>query len=177
MSEYSRWVEERGTISIVSLRALRQASKPVASSRLGGGAFDGSPGDGLNDDCWLAQYGWTLKPYSDWIPSAGIFGLNGGRLAMPGDPWLESLSSATTVSTRLSTAWTFDTAKAPSECPTIATRVRRPRVTDRLSRLRLKSRQSGLKRFTGVSALRLRYGLRGGEGEKLGAARGPQGRF
>src|SRR4051812_36596047 len=154
MSEYSRWVEARGTISIVSLRALRQASNPVASSRLGGGALDGSPGAGRNDDCWLAQYGWTLKPYSDWMPSAGILGLNGGRLAMPGEPWLESLSRATTVSTRLSMACTYETANAPSEWPTIATRVRRPRVTDRLSRLRLNIRQSGLKRFTGVSALR-----------------------
>src|SRR4051794_34846589 len=106
MSVYSRCVEARGTITIESTPALRHASKPVASSRFGSGALLGSLGAGVNDRPAFDQYGATLKPYSDCTPSAGTTGLNGGRSAMPDWPLLASLSSATTVSTRLSTPWT-----------------------------------------------------------------------
>src|SRR4051812_25907342 len=105
MSVYSRCVEARGTTSITSLCALRQPSNPVSSSRRGFGRFDGDPGCGSNDEPLLVQYGCTLKPYSDWTASAGTFGLNAGTSATP-FPALASLSSAMTVSTRLSTACT-----------------------------------------------------------------------
>src|SRR5215213_3789261 len=115
MSVYSRCVDARGTTTITSLRALRQASNPVSSSRRGFGRFVGEPGVGENDEPLLVQYGCTLKPYSDWTASAGTFGLNGGSSATPVSlfPW--SLSSAITVSTRLSTPCTYETAEAPSE--------------------------------------------------------------
>src|SRR6478609_9139205 len=97
MSVYSRCVDARGTTSIVSTPALSQASYPVARSR---------PGSG----CWTAGVG--SKKYSDWIASAGTRG---------GAPSLLSLSSATTVATRLSVPCTCETAVAPSEWPMIAT--------------------------------------------------------
>src|SRR3954454_20920138 len=150
MSVYSRCVDARGTTTITSLRALRQESKPVASSRRGFGRCDGEPGCGENDEPLLVQYGCTLKPYSDWTAGAGTLGLNGGRSVAPLPGLPASLSSATTVSTRLSTPCTYDTADAPSECPMIATRVWRPRVTERRSRRRSNSRQSGLNEFTGL---------------------------
>src|SRR5437667_43651 len=51
----SRWVDARGTITIESTPALRQASKPVFSSRRGSGAFEGSPGLPENDDSPIIQ--------------------------------------------------------------------------------------------------------------------------
>src|SRR4051812_42136180 len=104
MSVYSRCVDARGTISIVSTLVLRHASKPVFSSRRGSGPWVGGPGCGLSDDLLFAQYGLTVKPYSDWIASDGTTGLTGGR-PLPGgcEPPEVSLSSATAVSTRRST--------------------------------------------------------------------------
>jgi hypothetical protein len=103
MSVYSRWVEARGTISWVSTPAARQASKPVASSRRGSGPEEGDPGDGVKDDPLFEYQGWTVKPDSDWIASAGTTGRGRGTpiVAAP-----SSLSSATAASTRRSTPWT-----------------------------------------------------------------------
>src|SRR3954451_16678433 len=132
MSVYSRCVDARGTTSIVSTPALRHASKPVSSSRLGFGAWSGDCGCGAIDDPPLIQYGSTLNPYSDWIASAGTTGL-ALLVAMPLSPGPCNLSSATTVSTRESVPCTCDTAEAPSEWPMIARRVVRPGVAVRLS--------------------------------------------
>src|SRR3954454_10595958 len=148
MSVYSRWVEARGTTSIVSMPALRQASKPVSCSRCGFGACSGDCGCGAIDDPPLIQYGSTLKPYSDWTASAGTTGL-ALLVAMPLSPGPCSLSSATTVSTRGSVPCTCETAEAPSEWPMIAKRVVRPGVTVRLSAERSQSFQSGLNALTG----------------------------
>src|SRR4051795_9082824 len=142
MSVYSRCVEARGTTSIVSIPALRHASNPVLISRLGSGAWSGGPGCGVNDDALAIQYGCTLKPYSDCTASAGTTGVT--FLSWAKLPVAESLSSATTVSTRGSTPCTYDTAAAPSEWPTIATRVVRPGVTERLSGPASNSFHSGL---------------------------------
>src|SRR5262245_25469874 len=177
MSVYSRWVDARGTISIVSRRAARQASKPVFCSRRGSGPSVGGPGWGAIDEPWLIQYGWTLKPYSDCTASAGTAGLIS---AGPGKPlWpLESLSSATTVSTRLSTPCTYETAAAPSECPMIATRLVRPRVFVRPSRERSNLRQSGLNEFTGTLPPEgFGYGRRGVERKKSSASSVPKTKF
>src|SRR4051812_22818162 len=115
---------------MASTPALRHASKPVFSSRRGSGRFEGSPGCGENDEAFAIQYGCTLNPYSDWRPSAGTAGFTLRLCAKL--PVAESLSSATTASTRLSTPCTYDTAAAPSEWPAMATREVRPRVTERL---------------------------------------------
>src|SRR3954454_2821674 len=86
-------------------------------------------------------------------------------------PPLESLSSATTVSTRGSTPCTYDTAAAPSEWPTIATRVVRPGVTERLSGPASNSFHSGLNELTGVSPPDgFLYGLAGVDRKKLSAS-------
>src|SRR3954453_1844614 len=129
MSEESRGGGARGATTLVSAPALRQASKPVFSSRRGSGALSGGPGLGENEDLSAAQYGCTLKPYSDWTPRPGTTGLIGG-VSAPAAKFPEvSLSSATTASTRESTPCTYDTAAAPSECPMMATRSVRPGVT------------------------------------------------
>src|SRR5919202_2761030 len=113
MSVYSRCVDARGTTSMASTPALRHASNPVFFSRLGSGRSEGDPNDGENDESFAIQYGWVLKPYSDWTASAGTTGFTFRSCAKLPVP--ESLSSATTVSTRRSTPWTYDTAAAPSE--------------------------------------------------------------
>src|SRR3954464_7017030 len=150
MSVYSRWVDARGTISIVSMPAFRQASKPVSCSRLGFGAWSGDCGCGAIDEPPLIQYGSTLKPYSDWTASAGTTGF-ALLVAIPLLPGPCSLSSATTVSTRGSVPCTCETAEAPREWPMIAMRVLRPGVTVRVSGERSHSFQSGLNLFTGWS--------------------------
>src|SRR3954447_26448662 len=126
MSVYSRCVEARGTMTIESTPAWRQPSKPVFRSRFGSGASEGEPGEGLNDDPFAVQYGWTLKPYSDWTPSPGTTGLG----STPNMSFLPAvcLSRATTASTRRSTPWTWDTPAAPSEWPTMPTFAVRPGV-------------------------------------------------
>src|SRR4051794_19112426 len=173
MSVYSRCVDARGTTSIESTPALRHPSKPVLRSRCVSGAFDGSPGCGVNDDSFAIQYGCTLKPYSDWTPSAGTLGVTFRSWAKL--PLADSLSSATTVSTRGSTPCTYETAAAPSEWPMIATRVERPGVTVRGSGLESNSFQYGLNELTGVlsglsSAVGLVYLWSGVERKKLSAS-------
>src|SRR5437764_1979460 len=127
MSEYSRWVEARGTISIESTPAWCHASNPVAFSRFGSGASCGECGCGWNDDEPSIQYGSGSNPYSDCTASAGTTGCcrpcgaNPLEKNAPGS--LVSLSNATSASTRGSTACTYDTAAAPSEWPMMATRV------------------------------------------------------
>src|SRR5215211_7782323 len=163
MSVYSRCVEARGTTSIESTPACFHFSKPVSISRCGSGPWSSGPGRGASDESLFRKYGCTVKPYSDWTASAGTTGLAGGVdvVPAPSEP-AESLSSATVAITRLSMPWTYDTAKAPSEWPMIATFVRRPGVTVFLSLRRSNSFQYGLKRFALVSpALRLGYGLDG----------------
>jgi hypothetical protein len=69
------------------------------------------------------------------------------------------LSSATTVSTRSSVAWSCETAAAPIEWPMIAIRVVRPGVTVSRSGERSKSSAYGLWSLTRVpSSTWLRYG-------------------
>src|SRR4051812_16332405 len=100
MSVYSRCVDARGTMTIVSTPAFFQPTKPLSSSRIGSGAScgdDGAPPPRPG----LAKYGATLKPYSDCTPSDGTFGAALPSASNPGS--LLSLSSATTASTRLST--------------------------------------------------------------------------
>src|SRR3954469_5274562 len=92
------------------------------------------------------KYGQPLNPSSDCTPSAGTTGRILPSASKPGDD--DSLSSATTAATRLSTACTYDTAGAPSEWPTIASRVCRPGVTDRRSGDRSNNRHSGLNDVT-----------------------------
>src|SRR4051794_12634937 len=104
MSVYSRCVEARGTTTIESTPAFFQPSKPVLRSRYGSGPSCGEPGDGVSDEPLFAQYGATVKPYSDCTPSAGTTGLGCGTSKPP--PLAVSLSSATVVITRLSTPWT-----------------------------------------------------------------------
>ena len=65
-------------MTIESTPAFFQPSKPVASSRLGSGGCDGSPGCGAIEDPCCSQYGWTWNPYSLCTPSAGTTGLNSG---------------------------------------------------------------------------------------------------
>src|SRR4051812_35277596 len=170
MSVYSRCVEALGTTSIVSTPALRHASKPVSCSRFGFGAWSGDCGCGAIEEPPLIQYGSTLKPYSDWMASAGMTGFDLFS-ATPLSPGPCSLSSATTVSTRGSVPCTCETADAPSEWPMIAILVLRPGVTVRLSGERSKSFQSGLKPFTGWSApAGFLYGLSGVEVKKSSAS-------
>jgi hypothetical protein len=118
-----------------------------------------------------------LKPYSDWTASAGTAGwISDG----PGNPLcpLESLSSATTVSTRLSTPCTYETAAAPSEWPMIATRRVRPGVAVLRSRERSNCRQSGLNEFTGTSPPDgFGYGRLGVERKKSSASSVPKTKF
>ena len=111
-----------------------------------------------------------MKPYSDCTASAGTTGLTPCGPGKPPAPAF-SLSNATTVSTRRSTPCTYETAEAPSEWPTIATRLVRPGVAVLRSRVRSNSRQSGLNEFTGVSAPeRFGYLRRGVERKKLSAS-------
>src|SRR5689334_23095834 len=128
MSVYSRWVEARGTTSMLSTPAAAQPSKPVRRSRIGSGPF-GDPA-GTIELPPARKYGATVKPYSDWIASAGTVGVFGAPdPPKVVSPLLASLSSATTVSTRGSVPWTCDTAAAPRECPMIAILLVRPGVT------------------------------------------------
>src|SRR3954452_7752432 len=150
--------------------ALRHASNPVSCSRLGLGAWSGGCGCGAIDDPPLIQYGSTLKPYSDWIASAGTTGF-ALFVAMPLSPGPCSLSSATTVSTRGSVPCTCETADAPSEWPMIAMRVVRPGVTVRLSAERSHRFHSGLNALTGWSdPFGFLYGLSGVEVKKSSAS-------
>src|SRR3954453_6615537 len=177
MSVYSRWVEARGTTSIVSMPALRHASKPVSCSRLGLGAWSGDWGCGAIEEPPLIQYGSTLKPYSDWTASAGTTGL-ALLVAMPLLPGPCSLSSATTVSTRESVPCTCETADAPSEWPMIAIRVVRPGVTERLSGERSHTFHSGLNALTGWSEpFGFLYGWSGVETKKSSASSVPMMKF
>src|SRR3954451_9121133 len=131
MSVYSRCVEARGTTTMLSTPALRQASYPVARSRFGSGPF--GDGSGVSEEPALAKYGETVKPYSDCSPRPGTTGLLPLPSSGPDAPGPVSLSRATTASTRLSVPWTLDTAAAPIEWPMIAIFVVRPGVTVRAS--------------------------------------------
>src|SRR3954453_357107 len=110
MSAYSRCGEARGTITIEATRAAFQPSQPVFSSRAGSGACVGEPTAVGSNRPEFAQYGATLKPYSDCTPSDGTTGFSGPCASKDGDPPMaavvDSLSSATTASIRGSTAWT-----------------------------------------------------------------------
>src|SRR4051812_7993785 len=176
MSVYSRWVDARGTTTIVSMPALRHGSKPVFSSRLGSGAWVGEPGEGVSDEPAARKYGFTEKPYSDWMPSDGTTGLTSSPLSGPEPPFEGpvSLSSAIAVCTRGSVPWTFDTAAAPSEWPMIAIRVVRPGVTVFLSFERSHSFQNGLNLLTSTSPdAGLLYGASGRETKKSSASTVP----
>src|SRR5438874_2105076 len=59
MSVYSRCVDARGTTTMLSTPALRQASYPVARSRLGSGPF--GDGWGVSDEPPLVRYGEEVK--------------------------------------------------------------------------------------------------------------------
>src|SRR4051812_31687034 len=131
MSVYSRWVDARGTTTMLSTPALRQASYPVARSRFGSGPL--GEGSGVSEELPLVRYGETVKPYSDCIPSPGTTGLLPLPSRGPEEPGPVSLSSATTASTRLSVPCTLETAAAPIEWPMIAILVVRPGVTVRVS--------------------------------------------
>src|SRR5689334_2929370 len=123
----------------------------------------------MSDDPLLFQYGCTEKPYSDCTASAGTTGFTFGFCRPPSPP--DSLSSATTVSTRSSVPCTSDTAEAPREWPMIATRVVRPGVAVLRSGLRSNRFQYGLKPFTDTSLLDgFGYGLSGVERKKLSAS-------
>ena len=147
MSVYSRCVEARGTISIESTPAPCHPSKPVFCSRRGSGASVGGPGCALDRRAVLHEVRLRVE---------AVLGLHGQRrhdgfTSGPGDPADApgpcSLSSATTVSTRLSIPCTYDTAEAPSEWPMIATRRVRPRRRSCGGRaMRSNSFHSGLKR-------------------------------
>src|SRR3954451_1534205 len=153
MSVYSRCVEARGTISIASFFAFRQAPNPTLISRWGSGAWVGGIGQGEIELQPDMTYGLTWKPYSDWTASAGTTGLAVGyaEIALnPPSSVAVSLSSAMTVATRLSFCWRCETAIAPRECPTIASLIRRPFVRGRVNRRRSMSFHSGLNRLTRV---------------------------
>src|SRR4051812_5089485 len=171
MSVYSRWVEARGTTTIESTPAAFQPSYPVFSSRFGSGACMGEETPCELNRPGLAKYGATVKPYSDCTPSPGTTGfsapcaVNSGELPIAVD--VDSLSSATTASTRSSTPCTYETARAPSEWPTSASRVVRPGVTDAGSGERSNWSQSGLKPFTwALPAPGLPYGAEGVDRKK-----------
>src|SRR4051812_29422057 len=110
MSVYSKCVDARGTITMVSTPAFFQPSYPLFSSRLGSGAFFGDCGVDDPFSPGLAKYGATLNPYSDCTPSAGTTGSSGPCASNSSPPRMlaadESLSRATTADTRLSTACT-----------------------------------------------------------------------
>src|SRR3954453_6728499 len=110
MSVYSRWVEARGTITIESRPAAVHPSKPERSPGAGSGAADGEPTPDRSNSPGFAKYGATVKPYSDWTPSAGTTGRSGPSAVNspepPDDVVVESLSSATIVCTRSSTPCT-----------------------------------------------------------------------
>ena len=143
MSVYSRWVEARGTTSIESTPAARQASKPVLRSRIGSGACVGEAGCGVQRGRAVQEVRLDREAVLRLDRERGHRAPR-PRRERPTAPGPVSLSSATTASTRESVPWTFDTAAAPSEWPTIATRVVRPGVTVRLSALRSNSCQYGL---------------------------------
>ncbi len=87
------------------------------------------------------RYGETVKPYSDWSPSAGTTGRLPEPSSGPAPLGPVSLSSATTVATRSSVPCTFETAAAPIEWPMIAIFVVRPGVAVRRSAARSKCSQ------------------------------------
>src|SRR5436190_22829895 len=146
MSVYSRWVEARGTTSILSSPACRQASYPVLRSRCGSGPL--AEGDGVSDDPPLMVYGETVKPYSDCTPSAGTTGLLPVPSSGPAPAGPVSLSRATTAATRRSVVCTLETAAAPIEWPRMAIFVVRPGAFGWASAERSKNCQYGLKAST-----------------------------
>src|SRR6187549_3074128 len=113
---YSRWVEERRPICIVSV--------PASVSCLKAPAFDCGSG---------AEFiGEGLKKYSELIPSAGVVsvGAAGESAGSPAGIWsrhlpvaVARLSHATIARTRGSHCPTTLTADAPSECPAMPTRL------------------------------------------------------
>src|SRR5690349_7318387 len=134
-------------MSIESTPALCQASNPVSRSRIGSGpSGDGCGVSELPPD---SHQGETVKPYSLCTPRAGTTGLL--LACSPAkSPVPTSLSSATTVSTRLSVAWSWETAAAPIEWPMMAIRVVRPGVTVSRSGERSKRPAYGLWSLTSV---------------------------
>src|SRR4051794_8824832 len=105
------------------------------------------------------------------MPSDGTTGFAAGADTAPASDPVDSLSSATAVCTRLSIPWTYEIANAPSEWPTIATRVVRPGVSVLLSGERSNSFQYGLKPLTFVSLeCGDLYGLPGVERKKSSAS-------